>query len=101
MERSQLLRLAGVSVLASFVLMGLPFLARHGLLTDSSSLLIFSVLCVSAGISMIRSPEKHDVFLANQESISDFQTRWRRIGERLAGIGAIVIGLVLLYLALA
>lgn len=99
--RTQLLKVSGFFAVLTLVLGGLPFLERNGYISESVGLAIFGTLSVLAGCWMIRSPEKHDRVVGNPEEHSASKVRWRRVEERLGGVGVILVGLVFIYLGLA
>ena len=99
-ERTELLKVGGFFALLTLVLGGLPFLRRNGYISGGMLLATFGVLSILTGGWMIRSPEKHDRVVANQEDYSDSKVRFRRVEERLGGVLVIGVGLVFIYMGL-
>jgi len=97
-SRAQLLKVGGFSVLLILVLAGLPFLKRN--VSGSAMVVTFGTLSILAGGWMIRSPEKHDLVVANKDDYSESKVRWRRVEERLGGVVAVGVGLAFIYLGL-
>jgi len=75
-ESTQLLNLGGFSALLLLVLAELPFLRRNGYISESVVMARFGALSILAGSWMIRSPEKHDRVVTNEEDYSESKVRW-------------------------
>lgn len=86
-------------MLLTLVLAGLRFLSRN--VSESVAMATFGTLSILTGGWMIRSPEKHDLVVANKEDYSESKVRWRRVEERLGGVVVVGVGLVFIYLGLA
>lgn len=100
-EGKRLLKSGGFLSLVLLVLAGLPFLRRNGYISGSTMGVTFGTLFILAGGWMIRSPEKHDHVVANEDDYPESKVRWRRIEERLGGVVAVGVGLVFIYISIS